>query len=379
MKQQRLTCLLLTMLLLLVGCAPLPSTTESPPTVQEGTTFVKAVWIPYMEVRSLLRSEDVTAAIADCMQDCADRGFNTVYFHVRAHSDAYYLSEVFSPHTAAAEVLAQDIDPLAVAVTEAHARGLQLHAWVNPYRIGVDPAFAACDDVFEYNGCWYYIPTSSAVQTLITQGVRELVDRYAIDGVQFDDYFYPEGAVTAAPAAFEKAVPEGAVADWRRAHVTALIEAVYDVCHRREGCVFGVSPSYDIVRNRDRMYADIAAWAKNGCIDYLCPQLYVGFQNEYAPFSEAMVAWENLECAPSVALIGGLALYKTGLYEDEYAGTGRTEWSAGGDIVARQATLIKEHGWQGMALYSHLSFKVTDERDAAVAYKECLSIEEFLQ
>ncbi len=377
MKRFRVTALLCAALLCLNGCAfvMLPTEEQALP-VKDKAVFTKAVWVPYMEVEELLAADNAAIAIAECIRDIAARGCNTVYFHVRANSDAYYASTIFSPDAAAAPWLKQGVDPLTVAVEEAHARGLELHAWINPYRIGADKSFAVCEDIFEYNGRWYYIPTSKTAQETIVRGVAEVVNNYAVDGVQFDDYFYPEGALGATAAAFEQPTQDD-VAAWRRENVTALIREVRDVCHSREGCVFGVSPSYDIARNRDSMYADVEAWVKNGDVDYICPQLYVGFQNQAAPFATAAAAWQSLERAPSVQLLGGLALYKTGIAEDTYAGVGRSEWATGGDIIARQATMLEADGWDGVALYSHQSFAVTDERDAAIVSAECNALEAF--
>ncbi len=369
--------------LILCGCvvSTLPKEESITPPTQTATE-IRAVWVPYMEVRALLQSGEPTAAreaIATLMQDCVDRGINTVYFHARAHSDAYYASEVFAPHPVAQTLLSQGFDPLSAAVEEGHARGLQVHAWVNPYRIGENAAFARCEDVFAYNERYYYVPTSTATQTLIVDGVRELVQGYAIDGVQFDDYFYPEGAVEAdIVAAFEhELVPEEgeSIADARRNAVSALVQAVYAVCHERDDCVFGVSPSYDLERNREQMYADVARWAREpGFVDYLCPQLYVGLTHQYAPFARELAVWTALERDASVSLVAGLALYKTGLANDHYAGNGAAEWHSGGDIIARQVQLVREHAWSGVALYSHLSFEADEERDAVVVEAETAAL-----
>ena len=375
MYRKRLAALF-AVLLLFTGCGgqtKMDTPSDDPPAEET----VRAVWIPYMEVENLLTSTDPAAAIRSCVRDCAGRGINTLYFHVRANSDAYYPSSVYTP---TASTVSAGIDPLAVALEEAHRLGLSLHAWVNPYRIGVDAARAESEDVFEYNGRWYYIPTADSTHTLVVDGVRELVEGYDIDGVQFDDYFYPVGAVEAtAPAAFEQAdyaaytVSGGtlSVGDWRRAAVSRLIGAVYAVCHTRDDCVFGVSPASDIAHVREQMYADVPLWANTaGYVDYLCPQIYFGFQHQTAPFLQELDAWSALPRHDGVALIAGLALYKTGLYEDAYAGSGKDEWAAGGDILARQLRAVEAKGWQGAALYSHLSFGAEDTRDAAVVKRE---------
>ncbi len=375
------------LLFCLSGCGR-PITPPVSPAPSAQTQEVRAIWVPYMEVAALIvdgNPDAARAAIASCLQDCKQRGANTVYWHVRANSDAYYASAVYPPTSDTQALLSQGCDPLTVAVETAHALGLSLHAWVNPYRIGTDATRAQTSDVFFFDERYYYIPTADSTHTLIVQGVRELVERYAIDGVQFDDYFYPALSVEATvPAVFEQTaytdyVSKGGaltVGDWRRATVDRLIAAVYAVCHSRAGCVFGVSPACDITRVREQLYADVAKWAGTaGYVDYLCPQLYVGFEHETAPFLQVLSWWSSLPRHESVALIAGLALYKSGIANDEYAGSGATEWLGGGDILARQLHAVKQAGWDGVALYSHLSFEADNGRDPAVVQKEIQALQ----
>ncbi len=363
--------------------APEASPTPDLPSQPSEETTVKAVWIPFMEVNEMMSSGDVDeakAAIAACVRDCAEKGFNTLYFHVRANSDAYYASDVFQPHRLAKPLLESGFDPLSFAVEQAHASGLELHAWVNPYRIGADASYAVCEDIFEYSGKWYYDPSSETVRKIVTDGVRELCENYAVDGVQFDDYFYPSGAVTnsnAAPFeqrrydAYRSSGGQESVADWRRLQVSTLVSAVYAVCHERDGCVFGISPAYNIDNVRDALYADVEEWARTqGYVDYLCPQLYFGFTHQSAPFEQLLTRWRTLERHESVSLLVGLGMYKTGLAEDTYAGYGKQEWANGGDIIAKQVEMLKNYRLDGVAIYSHQSFGVTDDRDAAVIQAE---------
>lgn len=380
---KRIVCGCLCALLLLVGCGA-PTVTEQPSVVEEDIALIKAVWIPFMEVERLLSCDDPKAAIHACLADCAEKGANTVYFHVRANADAYYASEVYPINPAAASLIGRGIDPLDLAVDSAKALSLSLHAWVNPYRIGTDISRAEGTDYFAFNGKYYYDPAADSTRELVVSGVREIVTRYDVDGVQFDDYFYPENAVSdTAPAAFEEArftayQADGgslSVADWRRRHVSSLIAAVYSVCHSRDGCVFGVSPAYDIDRNRDQLYADVVLWAKTaGYVDYLCPQLYFGFDHEYAPFSSLLARWSALERHPAVSLIGGLGLYKTGLAVDTYAGSGKTEWAQHADIIARQIAAVTAAGWQGTAIYSHLSFEAGSDRNSDIVAAEVAAL-----
>ncbi len=348
-------------------------------TVIEGVenTPTRAMWVPYMEVESMLSSGNIAtskAAIDACMQDCADRGTNVVYFHVRANSDAYYKSSLYNYNWRAKPLLNAGFDPLAYAIQSAHAKGMELHAWVNPYRIGSSTTNAKLDAYF-YKDRYYYIPSDDGVQDLVVGGVRELVENYDIDGVQFDDYFYPTDKMNAdGPEDFEAAdyaaTGNGmSIGDWRRNAVNELVAAVYEVCHSREGCVFGISPSYDFESNYDDMYADAAFWAKTpGYVDYLAPQLYIGFDHAYAPFDKAIERWQTLPRQAEIDMIAGLALYKTGLLDDTWAGSkGKVEWANNNDIMSRQIALTKSLDWSGVAFYSHQSFEVGSDRDATVA------------
>lgn len=355
--------------------------------IQLQAEATRAIWVPYMEVEELLVSGNPTTcreAIAACLEDCAARGANTVYFHVRPNSDAYYDSAVYDPNAKTAVLLAKGFDPLECAVELAHTMGLELHAWVNPYRIGADASRAQVDATFSYSNRYYYVPSDDAVQDLVVAGVRELVEGYDIDGVQFDDYFYPTGSVESnAPASFEQtdytaytqAGGNLAIGDWRRAQVNELIAACYAACHTRTGCIFGISPSYDFESNRETMYADAATWAITpGYVDYLCPQLYIGFEHAYSPFETAVEAWDTLPRLATVDIIAGLALYKTGLIDDTWAGSGRYEWAQNDDILARQIALVKELNWDGAALYSHQSFECGSDRDETVADAEIAAV-----
>ncbi|MBR5134023.1 MAG: family 10 glycosylhydrolase, partial [Clostridia bacterium] len=342
---------------------------------------VRGFWVPYMEVETMISSGNIAkskTAIEACLDDCVSKGANTVYFHVRANSDAYYKSTVYDANPKAKSLLASGFDPFAYAVELAHQKGLKIEAWVNPYRIGTDSSRAKTDAIFQYSGRYYYVPSDADVQALVVAGVRELVNNYDIDGVQFDDYFYPTGSVsnssvesfeTADYNAYKNSGGKLGVADWRRSVVNNLVSACYTVCHTRTDCVFGISPSCDFEANYDNMYADAATWAKTpGYVDYLAPQLYVGFKNSGTPFEKCLAAWDALERHDGVKMVAGLALYKTGLLDDTWAGTaGRTEWATNNDIMARQIACAKALDWDGIAFYSHQSFTVASDRDATVA------------
>lgn len=339
---------------LLGGCAAPSAPTPIP---LETPTEWRGVWVSYLELDALLNGVDAATAatrLDEVMDTCRTRGMNAVIFHVRAHSDAYYASAIYPPAAAVKTLLNTGFDPLAYAVEAAHTRGLTLHAWINPYRIGATVDNAVSDDIFIHGETHYYDPAADSVRRAVLDGVREVL-AYDIDGVHFDDYFYPTGIGEDAMA-FES-VPDGVtVADWRRTQVDALVSAVSGLV-RRADKVFGISPVGLPQKARDDHYADVARWmASAGYIDYICPQIYYGFEHEKYPFDATLAVWAAMPRAESVALYVGLALYKEALADDPYAGSGRQEWARQSDIIARQVTATRTAA-DGFALfrYAHLA------------------------
>ena len=170
---------------------------------------VRAVWISYLEYQSMLtgKSEkEFKNSIKAMFTNLANDGFNTVYVHARSHSDAYYNSDIFpwSVYCTRTEGQNPGFDPLKIMVKEAHAAGLKIEAWINPYRISGktdtnkisngNPAYKWLDTdkvvVVEKTGI-FYNPADEDVIDLVVRGVEELVINYAVDGIHFDDYFYP--------------------------------------------------------------------------------------------------------------------------------------------------------------------------------------------
>ena len=345
------------------------------------------VWISYIELNELFKNKTVSqakAVIDTMMKNCASYGVNTVFFHVRSHSNAYYKSSVFKPAWSVSNLIKQGFDPLKYAIESAHKREIKLHAWVNPYRIGTDKSYQIANtDSFSYSGSWYYVPTSIRSQRVILDGIREIFNNYAVDGVQFDDYFYPNGSVSSTSvASFEKADYDAykksggklSVADWRRSNVDALVSHVYSITHEKSNRVFGISPEYDIDKNRDKKYADLKKWlSKPGYVDYMCPQIYFGFKNQAAPFAQTVDEWLSYPRHASVDITVGLALHKTGLSSDQYAGTsGKTEWKDNSDIMKRQVQYLRsKSACKGMVFFSYGYFDASYKRDnPSVAAKE---------
>lgn len=348
----RLYALVLAGVLTLSGCVGNGSFSVDPQPTD--TREMRGVWVSFLDLDPLLKGADPATAqkrLDRVMDVCRQNGMNTVFFHVRSHSDARYASTVYPAAAAAADLLTAGFDPLAYAITAAHDRGLELHAWINPYRIGQTPDKdkTLC---FEKEGTWYYAPHQAGARQKVLDGIREILDNYTVDGIHFDDYFYPEG-MNPKGEPFEN-LPKGAnVAQWRQTQVDTLISGVYGLC-RAKGVPFGVSPMAAIDRCRDELYANVARWMKQpGYIDYICPQLYTGFFHENMPYERQLERWLALPRREGVELYVGLAMYKAGLKNDTFAGTGAGEWAANDNIIARQVAVARQKKADGFVLFRY--------------------------
>ena len=193
--------------------APPPvSTPPSSPPVQNlidtSTTETRAVWISFLEMQEILTGKSerqYTSSICGYLDNCKSVGINTVIFHARSHGDAFYKSALFPTSVYFTGVRQKNapFDPLEITIREAHARGIRVEAWINPYRgpraddgkailnDGIFAKWLNTDNVFicDYGGHTYYYlnPASSEAQKYVLDGVREIVAGYDVDGIHFDD------------------------------------------------------------------------------------------------------------------------------------------------------------------------------------------------
>lgn len=251
---------------------------------------------------------------------------NAVIVQVRPKADAFYRSdtEPWSEYLTGRRDGDPGYDPLAFMVREAHRRGLELHAWLNPFRITSGEAVSALsprsvarrhpDWTVRYGGRWYLDPGLPQVRDYLLSVVAEVVRRYPVDAIHMDDYFYPYpsgGQVFADEKTFRKygAGRFDDVAQWRRDNVNRLIKGLADTIRAtREGVRFGVSP-FGIYRNAspddstgsrtkglsnyDDLYADVALWMRQGWVDYVLPQLYWENGHPSADFGELLRWWSR--------------------------------------------------------------------------------------
>lgn len=363
---------------------------------------LRGVWLSYIELGPALKGKseaDAAAAIGEMFDQVKGLGLNTVVVQVRPFGDALYPSKVFpwSHILTGTQGTDPGYDPLAVMIKAAHDRGLAIHGWVNPFRVATGSAtlspenpavkWAKDPETADYvktlsNGT-YYNPGYQAVRDLIVSGVKELVDGYDLDGIHMDDYFYPTTADEFDALAYQKAKEAGSTLErdaWRLENVNLLVKALYDTVHQGgKGILFGISPQGNVDNNYKSQFADVRTWcSQSGYIDYICPQIYYGYQNQTQPFDKVAEQWSALVTSPDVQLIFGVTLHKLGK-EDTYAGTGKDEWLSTDGIVAKQlATSKGTKGYHGFILYSYkFIFSPEAERKAQVE-NEVAKLREYL-
>lgn len=354
----------------------------------------RAVWFSYLDLSGMLKGKSQAAFrqnIKAAFQNVSDLGCNVAIVQVRPFADALYESEYFpwSYLCTGTEGKNPGYDPLQVMIEEAHDLGLEIEAWVNPYRIrtsGNNNALCSSniasqwedeeeDYVIRYGGGIYYNPARPAVRELIVNGVRELVENYNLDGIHFDDYFYPSPNDSFDSAAYREYKSGGgslSLGDWRRENVNILIRDVYSAIKATDSSVrFGVSPQGNPSNNYNSQYIDVDKWLSNqGYVDYICPQIYFGFNNATHPFAETVELWNQKIKVSGISLYIGLAPYKIGL-TDTWAGNGKNEWINDSAILARQVQSARDYKkYGGFALFRYASLFNPDSSVKSQVEKE---------
>ena len=233
---------------------------------------------------------------------------NAIFVQVRPTSDALYKSYInpWSKYLTGEQGKYPGYDPLQFMIEETHKRDMEFHAWLNPYRIttqGTDlnelapnnPARIKPEWVLEFNNALFYDPENPEVIEYVAITVYEIIKKYDVDGIHFDDYFYP----------YDYPLPEGEVANNRREAVNNLIRTIYKVIKSTKPSVqFGVSP-YGVWKNKSSdligsesnslesyydLYMDTLTWIDEHIVDYIAPQIYWSTDNNDINY-EVMVSW----------------------------------------------------------------------------------------
>lgn len=351
---------------------------------------MRAVWVPYYSLYDVDR-----AAIEKIVADCKAIGANAIIFHVRAYGDAFYNSMYFPwAHFITGtqgQAPGDGFDPLQYAIDCAHANGMQLHAWINPLRIqavgGKLPAELSANNPYVVwrsdsdpsNDCWvvdynegkFLNPGEEGARELIINGAAEIAANYNVDGIHWDDYFYPANDESFDDSgSYQRYLDSGGtktLIEWRTENINILVRDVYNkVKAVNSNCVFGISPAGNI-NNCLLMGADVYEWGRTaGYVDYICPQIYWSFDSPVAPFVDRCHAWRDLVTADGVKFYIGLALYKAGTDADNGL------WVDDQRIIADQIAYIRSQNidTDGFMIFSYDDLDREEALEAVAAVKE---------
>lgn len=286
--------------------------------------------------------DKLKAEADEILDNCVKWGLNAVFLQVRPSGDALYKSDLFpwSKYlTGSVGTAPQDgFDPLEYWVEAAHKRGLELHAWINPYRItrskdtewnslpSTHPAKMNPDWVVKYSdGNYYFNPGIPEVRDLVTRGAVEIVQNYDVDGLHMDDYFYPGTDFNDAATYQKYGSGFSNIADFRRDSVNQLVAQLDTAVHNIDPDIqFGISPS-GIWANKSTdprgsntngsehyvsSYADSLYWIESGLVDYIIPQIYWEIGHKLADFATLADWWNDAVAGSDVHLYIGMGAYR---------------------------------------------------------------------
>lgn len=362
-------------------------------------TEMRGVWIATVAnidwpSRPGLSSRQQKAEFDSLLNVLQSMNMNAVFVQVRPAGDALYKSKIvpmsaFLTGKQGRQPDDPSYDPLAYMVAAAHRRGMEFHAWMNPYRATWDADTAALDKkhplkslpaskkrawFFRYSKKWYFNPANQEVRDYLTSVVKEVVTGYEVDGIHFDDYYYPyketgldlDSALNdyADFVAGNRGLAN--IHDWRRDNVSKLIKSVSEVINStKPGVQFGISP-FGVWRNKDKdpdgsdtragitcyddSYADVLLWLKKDWIDYVAPQLYWSIGYQPADF-RILLDWWGKKTKGKKLYVGHAAYKVNSAINDpnwkdpreisRQIGLVRSNPGAGGSIFFSLNTLLK--------------------------------------
>ena len=328
------------------------------------------VFISYIDY-SYLKGKDeniLKEEINKMVLNIKENNFNGIILQVRAFSDAIYYSKIFSPslYIVNNENDKLKLDMLDYFIKLSHENNIKLIAWINPYRIRSNNDISSISEnnvVYKYLNTSnveikegiYFNPASDEVLDLIVNGVLEIVENYNVDGILYDDYFYPSKTCDLNDYKLYK-LNGGlkSLEDFRRDNINKLIRKTYEkIKEVNSDVLFGISPSGNMNNNYNAEYLDINYLIENKIVDFIMPQIYYGFDNTNLPFVNTVNSWSNLVKDTNIKFYVALALYKSGL-EDKYAKTGINEWINNNDIISKQIIVSRNtYNYEGFSIFRY--------------------------
>ena len=359
---------------------PAPAPRRDPNVVPAVDRELRALWVATVAnidwpSRPGLPADQQRAELVSLLDRAAATGMNAIIFHVRPNADAVYRSthEPWASMISGTQGTDPGYDPLAFAIEESHRRGMELHAWVNPFRAGnaSDSTRVAPNHVFRerpdlvriYGQTFWMDPGEPAVHDRSMRAILDIVNRYDVDGVHLDDYFYPYPQSDSArrPLSFPDSATYArfgngmSIDDWRRSNVDRFVERLYRDVHAAKPPVrVSISP-FGIWRPGNpaqvtgldayaAIYADARKWLQSGWVDYLVPQLYWRIDPPQQSFT-ALLDWWLSQNILDRHVAPGLATYRV------YATTNPYPVSE----IANQVAAIRARGAAGVVFFNATS------------------------
>lgn len=328
----------------------------------------RAIFVSYIELNKYIKGNDYEISkrnIRKIIKNIKKLKCNTIILQVRSASDAIYKSNIYPMSLNIVNTEYDDYyDVLDYFIKESHKSNVKVIAWINPYRIRTtcdkttitekNPAYKYLDtDIVYINNGIYYNPSKQETEDLIVKGVEEVLN-YDVDGILFDDYFYPDNNIDKKD--YEEYIKNNEFIeekDYRLNIVNKMIKRVYKTC-KNKNIKFGISPDGNIDNNYNKNYADVKSWLKSDeYIDFIMPQIYYGFYNSTRDYIKVTKEWENLIENKDIELYIALAFYKVGM-EDKYAKSGFNEWIDNDNIIMREILLSRNlKNYKGFSLFRY--------------------------
>ncbi len=329
---------------------------------------VRAIFISYIELNKYIKDKNVDTSkenIRLMISNIKNLGFNTAIVQIRSFSDAIYESNIFpwSSTVSTEEGVYPGYDVLEYFIEMCNLNNISIYGWINPYRVRSsitsisekNPAYkyVGTDYLYEDDGI-FYNPSKQEVEDLIVDGVEEVVTNYKLDGILFDDYFYPNQDLDYLD--YLQYLENNSHIDFDNYHfmiINKMIKRVHEVC-QDNNVLFGVSPDGNIENNYTKVFADVKTWLEgNQYVDFIMPQVYYGFFNETKAFKSVIDEWNSLIKNEEIDLYIALAFYKVGVV-DNYAKSGINEWIDNNNVIMREILLSRNlKHYKGFSLFRY--------------------------
>ena len=331
----------------------------------------RAVFISYIDYSVLKNKtkDEIKNIIDEMIHNIEDNNYNMIILQVRSFFDAIYNSSIFKSSKVVVEnegdVL--NLDILSYFTKKSHEKNIKLYAWVNPYRIrntndysdinkeNIYYKYLFSNEIYIGDDGIYINPSSEIGLKFIIDGLKEIAVNYDVDGILFDDYFYPNDFIDNDNYnLYKEKGGEKDINNYRRDNIYNLIKTSFlEIKKINKNILFGISPGGNINNNLNDEYLDIEKVINDGYIDFVMPQLYYGFENESLPFTLALDNWEMLVKDKNVSLYVALSIYKSGNV-DKYAGGGKNEWIEKTDIIKKEVILSRNaNNYKGFAIFRY--------------------------